>query len=70
MVNDEAIREVDSLHNSLLVEDEKFTDRSVYNAMKMMIKDGYNTLVWKENMDLFFQPFYLLVTKEKEFAKK
>jgi 5'-3' exonuclease len=68
LVNDQAIEEVKLLHEATLIEDEKFTDRSIYNAMKMMIKDGYKSLVWKENLELFFQPFYLLVTKEKEFA--
>jgi hypothetical protein len=38
--------------------------------MKMMIKDGYTKLVYNNDMESFFKPFYRLVTKEKEYSKK
>ena len=69
-LTDEAIEEVEMIHDCIIVEDTSFTQRSISNAMKMMIKDGYNKLVWQEKMDFFFQPFFRLVAKETEFSKK
>ena len=69
-LTDEAIEEVEMIHDCIIVEDTSFTQRSISNAMKMMLKDGYNKLVWQEKMDFFFQPFFRLVAKETEFSKK
>ncbi len=66
----EAIDEVESIRDCVIVEDNNFTQRSVANAMKMMIKDGYNKLVWQENMEFFFRPFFRLVAKETEYSRK
>jgi 5'-3' exonuclease len=70
LLTEQAISEVDDLHNCIIVENEDFTKRSVANAMTMMVKDGYNKLVWNEDMNWFFQPFFRLVAKETEYSKK
>jgi 5'-3' exonuclease len=69
-LTEQAIQEVDEIHNLPIVEDNNFTQRSISTAMKMMIKDGYNRHVWNENLEFFFRPFYRLVAKEVEFSKK
>ena len=66
----EAIDEVESIRECVIIEDNSFTQRSISNAMKMMIKDGYNKLVWQENMEFFFRPFFRLVAKETEYSRK
>jgi 5'-3' exonuclease len=66
----EAIEEVETIRECVIVEDNNFTQRSITNAMKMMIKDGYNKLVWQENMEFFFRPFFRLVAKETEYSRK
>lgn len=62
--------ELEDLKNCVIYTDDNFNDRSINNAMKMMIKDGYTRHVFNNDMELFFKPFYRLVTKEKEFSKK
>lgn len=69
-LNDTAIREIDEIRSTVLCSNDSFMDRSINNAMKLMIKDGYTKHVFNEDMDLFFKPFYRLVVKEKEFSKK
>lgn len=69
-VNEQAINEVNDIRECIIVGHESFVDRSITNAMQMFIKDGYNTLVWNGDIELFFRPFYRLVSKEKEYAKK
>ncbi len=69
-LNDEAVNELEDLRNTVLCSDEGYADRSITTAMKMMLKDGYSKHVYNNDMNLFFNPFYRLVTKEKEFSKK
>ena len=69
-LTEEAIEEIETIRECVIVEDNSFTQRSISNAMKMMIKDGYNKLVWQENMDFFFRPFFRLVAKETEYSRK
>lgn len=69
-LTEEAIEEIENIRECIIVEDNSFTQRSISNAMKMMIKDGYNKLVWQENMELFFRPFFRLVAKETEYSRK
>jgi DNA polymerase-1 len=66
----EALEEIEELRNCLIYSNEDFNDRSINNAMKMMIKDGYVRHVFNNDMETFFKPFYRMVTKEKEFSKK
>jgi 5'-3' exonuclease len=71
MINDDAEREVSDVKECIIaLEDDRYAQRSISNAAKMMVADGYNTLVWKENMEFFLRPFHRLVAKEKEFTKK
>ena len=69
-LNEIATEEVEILRNSVLFSNESYADRSIYNAMKLMVKDGYSKHVFNGDMDLFFKPFYRLVVKEKEFSRK
>jgi 5'-3' exonuclease len=67
---EESLNEVEELKNCIIYTNDNFTDRSINNAMKMMIKDGYIRHVYNNDMESFFKPFYRLVTKEKEYSKK
>ena len=69
-LTEEAIEEIEELRTCLIYSNEDFNDRSINNAMKMMIKDGYVRHVFNNDMETFFKPFYRMVTKEKEFSKK
>lgn len=69
-LTEEASEEIDELRTCLIYSNDDFNDRSINNAMKMMIKDGYVRHVFNNDMETFFKPFYRMVTKEKEFSKK
>jgi DNA polymerase-1 len=69
-LTEEASEEIDELRTCLIYSNDDFNDRSINNAMKMMIKDGYVRHVFNNDMESFFKPFYRMVTKEKEFSKK
>ena len=70
MINEKSMQEISDIRDCIIaLEDSNYIQRSITNAMKMMIKDGYDKLVWNENMEFFFRPFYRLVVKEKEFTK-
>lgn len=69
-LTDYAIEQIEELRTCLIYSNDDFNDRSINNAMKMMIKDGYVRHVFNNDMDIFFKPFYRMVTKEKEFSKK
>lgn len=69
-LTEESVEELEELRNCVIYTNDNFTDRSITNAMKMMIKDGYSKHVFNNDMDTFFKPFYRLVTKEKEYSKK
>ena len=67
---EESLSEIEELKNCIIYTNDNFNDRSINNAMKMMIKDGYTRHVYNNDMESFFKPFYRLVTKEKEYSKK
>ena len=69
-LDENSCSELEELKNCVIYTDDNFNDRSINNAMKMMIKDGYTRHVFNNDMELFFKPFYRLVTKEKEYSKK
>lgn len=69
-LTEESVDEIEELRNCIIYTNDNFTDRSINNAMKMMIKDGYIKHVFNNDMESFFKPFYRLVTKEKEYSKK
>lgn len=66
----DAIEDIEELRTCLIYSNDDFNDRSINNAMKMMIKDGYVRHVFNNDMESFFKPFYRMVTKEKEFSKR
>lgn len=68
-LTEEALSEIEELRTCLIYSNENFNDRSINNAMKMMIKDGYVRHVFNNDMETFFKPFYRMVTKEKEYSK-
>ena len=69
-LTEESIDELNELRDCVIYTNDNFNDRSITNAMKMMIKDGYSKHVFNNDMETFFKPFYRLVTKEKEYSKK
>jgi 5'-3' exonuclease len=52
-INEDAVREVSELRTHTLIGDDNSVDRSISNAMKMMVADGYHNLVWNGNMEFF-----------------
>lgn len=66
-VNQQAIDEVNELISCAII-DPNNNDRSVNNAIKMALKDGYNSFMFNGDVELFFRPFYRLVSKEKEYS--
>jgi 5'-3' exonuclease len=46
------------------------SDRSIDTAMKSFVKDGFSPLLYNISVGDFFGPYYRLMAKEKEFAKK
>lgn len=70
LLNEQAESELEELQNCVIYTNDNFNERSITNAMKMMIQDGYTKHVFNNDMDLFFKPFYRLVTKEKEYSKR
>lgn len=69
-VTEEAIEHVRVAQHEAIISDNDFTNRSIDTAMKSLISDGFNKHMWQENVEYFIRPFYRLVSKEKEFAKK
>lgn len=69
-LTEESESEIEELRDCMIYSNDDFNDRSVNNAMKMMIHDGYVRHVFNNDMETFFKPFYRMVTKEKEFSKK
>lgn len=70
MINEKSEQEISEIRDCIIaLADNTYMQRSITNAMKMMIADKYDKLVWQENMEFFFRPFYRLVAKEKEYTK-
>lgn len=65
-LTEQAIVEIEEIRECVIATPE----RSIYNAQKMLSSDGMISLIWQNNVDLFFRPFYALSVKEKEYAKK
>ena len=66
-VSQEAIDEVDIAVLSPIV-DPNDNNRNISNAMRMAINDGYKRLMFNEDVDLFFRPFFRIISKEKEYS--
>jgi 5'-3' exonuclease len=70
LITEEAKEEVIEVMECIIVDDESYVSRSISNAIKMSMKDGFQKFMYMENVEAFFRPFYQLVVKEKEYAKK
>lgn len=66
----EAVDAINDVTDNLIVDPNNSRERSVENAMKMFIRDGYHQFLFKESYELFFQPFYRISVKELEYSKK
>lgn len=64
-VTEEAKKKVDIISNGTLSE-----DRNIMDAINRFTQEGLSGIVGNSYMDSFFSPFYMLMTKEKEYAKK
>jgi len=70
IVNQKAIDEVSEIIDCIIIMPSVEQDRGINNAMKLMIKDGFNMHVFNNDMSLFFRPFNRLISKEKEYSSK
>jgi 5'-3' exonuclease len=69
MVNQKAIDEVEEILDCIIVMPDIDNDRSINNATKMMVKDGFIMHVFNRDLNLFFKPFYRIISREKEYSK-
>lgn len=67
-VTEEAKREMIEIANYAIIDPDDAEDRSVKNAMRMLVADGYKQHIFNEDIELFFRPFYRLILKEKEYS--
>jgi 5'-3' exonuclease len=70
IVNQKAIDEVSEIIDCIIIMPSVEQDRGINNAMKLMIKDGFNMHVFNNDMSLFFRPFNRLISKEKVYSSK
>lgn len=69
-LNQEAINEIEIIRYSVLAKENGFVDRSVMDAAKTMIAEGYQKYMFNNKVDDFLAPFYRISAKEKEYTKK
>lgn len=69
-LNQEAIHEIEVIRNSVLARENGFVDRSVTDAAKSMISEGYQKYMFKNSIDDFLAPYYRMSAKEKEYTRK
>ena len=69
-VNQEAVDEIELIRYCVLAKENGFVDRSVNDAVKEFIKEGYGRHVFNNDINLFFTPYYRISAKEKEYTKK
>jgi 5'-3' exonuclease len=65
----EAVDAINDVTDNLIVDPKNSRERSVENAMKMFVRDGYHQFLFNESYELFFQPFYRISVKELEYSK-
>ncbi len=68
-VNHQAIEEIEIVQNSVLAKEDGFVDRSVMEAVKEFIREGYQRHMFKDDLDDFFAPYYRISAKEKEYTR-
>jgi DNA polymerase-1 len=69
-LNEGAIKEIELIRFSVLAKEDGFVDRSVHEAAKQMISEGYQKYMYKNSIDNFLSPYYRISAKEKEYTKK
>lgn len=69
MVNQKAIDEIEEIVDCVIVMPDMDKERSINNATRMMVKDGYQMHVFNRDLNLFFRPFYRIISREKEYSK-
>lgn len=63
-INKQVVDEMKSIMHGQL----DFSDRSIQNAMNIFTKFGFMNLIYNNNIDYFFAPFFILSSKEKNFS--
>ena len=69
-VNQEAINEIELAKYSVLAKENGYVDRSVTDAVKSVMNEGYVKYMFNNDVNLFFTPYYRISNKEKEYTKK
>jgi len=64
-LNDKAIQLVDIVKHGTLDD-----TREVSSAIALFVKEGLITYIGQEYIDNFFSPFYMVMTKEKEYSNR
>jgi len=70
MVNQKAIDEVTEILDCIIIMPSVEQERGINNAMKMLVKDGFNMHIFNSDLSLFFRPFNRLISKEKDYSSK
>ena len=66
----QAKEEVEIIRNCVLAKEDGFVDRSVGDALKDFVNEGYSRFVYENKIDQFFAPYFRMSAKEKEYTKK
>lgn len=69
LVTQTAIDEIEEAIECAIIEEDDNDNRSIKSAINMMVSDGFEQHVFERNLELFFRPFYRLISKEKEYTK-
>lgn len=68
MVNQKAIDDVNEILECIIIMPTVEQERGINNAMKLLVKDGFNMHIFNNDLSLFFRPFNRLISKEKEYS--
>lgn len=69
-INEQVLQEIEILRNGVLAKEDGFVDRSIADAVKEVINEGYVRYMYKNDVELFFAPYYRMSAKEKEYTRK
>jgi len=69
-INEQVLQEIEILRNGVLAKEDGFVDRSISDAVKEVINEGYVRYMYKNDVELFFAPYYRMSAKEKEYTRK
>ncbi len=70
MVNEEAINEIEIIRQCVLAKENGQFDRSIQDAIKIAVSEGYHRFMYNGDINNFFLPYQRIAAKEKEYTKK